>query len=85
MRVNPERSEFAWGTVICSEQASRRQITIPASYLSYLPASQTEQGVPYGSLLLYNSSVSNKFEASGGLDAGYVVSLGYWARPLTFE
>ena len=63
------------GIAACSQLASVGQLTIPASYLSLLPAANAAAGG--GFIAFYSESVPSRFQPSAGVDAGYIVALGY--------
>jgi hypothetical protein len=77
--------DVAFGITTCYEQASKGKLTIPSSYLSQMPAANNTDGNSVGILLLYSTSLSQRFQPSAGLDAGYVLGLSYSGKPLTFE
>jgi hypothetical protein len=77
--------EVRFGIATCYEQASKGKLTFPASYLSQLPAANNTDGSSVAMLLLYSTSLSQRFQPSSGLDAGYVLGLTYSAKPVALE
>ena len=76
-------SNYAAGIAACSQLASLGKLTIPASYLSLLPASNMMAGG--GFLAFYSESLPARFQPSAGLDAGYIMTLGYSAAAVQVQ
>lgn len=52
-------------TFVCVEAASRGTFTVPSAILRALPASGTQNGVPFGQLAVYGTSRIGRFTAPG--------------------
>ena len=76
--------DVVFGITSCYEQASKGKLTIPSSMLSQMPAAGND-GTSMALLFMYNTSMSQRFQPSSGLDAGYVMSLTYSGKPVSFE
>lgn len=70
------------GMVSCYALAQNGKLTIPSSALQFLPAS-SQPGM--GFLMLYSAAAPQRFQPTGGLDAGYVLSLSYSAASASFQ
>jgi hypothetical protein len=70
------------GIAACVQLAANKQITIPAAYLSALPATGSSPTSGQGLILLYSEQLPARTQPSNGLDAVYMMTLGYAAQPV---
>lgn len=72
-------ANYEAGVVVCAERANAGKLTIPGAMLEQLPAA--EGGDPNGALMFYSTTLGQRFQPGAGLDAGYVMTIGYSAVP----
>jgi uncharacterized protein (TIGR03437 family) len=82
--VDISKGSVLGGTVVCTADANAGRLTIPSAYLSLLPAAANDTN-SVGLLGLYTSSRSNRFQPNAGLDAAYIVTLGYSFAMASFK
>jgi hypothetical protein len=71
--------------VVCFADATAGSFTIPASFMSALPPSGTELGVPLGSLAVINLTLGGQVSIPG-VDRGYTNAYDtYNVGPITFQ
>ena len=69
------------GIAACTQLASNKQVTIPSAYLATLPATGSNPLQGQGLILLYSEQLPARSQpSSGGLDAVYMMTLGYTAQ-----
>ena len=73
------------GIAACVQLAANKQITIPAAYLSLLPATGSGPLTGQGVILLYSEQLPSRSQPSNGLDALYMMTLGYTAQPVQVQ